>query len=56
MDFLAEYDSPLSCHLDLATVFIGTNHPAKWTSVSGKWQEHSSSQMASLETAGKVQV
>ena len=25
MDFLAEYDSPLSCHLDSATVFIDTS-------------------------------
>lgn len=25
VNFLAEYDSPLRCHLDLATVFIGTS-------------------------------
>ena len=25
LEFLAEYDSPLRCHLDSATVFIGTS-------------------------------
>ena len=25
LEFLAEYDSPLHCHLDSATVFIGTS-------------------------------
>lgn len=25
LDFLAEYDTPLHCHLDTATVFIGTS-------------------------------
>ncbi|XP_030002747.1 zinc finger MYM-type protein 1 [Sphaeramia orbicularis] len=25
LEFLAEYDSPLRCHLDMATVFIGTS-------------------------------